>query len=1096
MSVLTPLNTQIPFPKLEERVLKHWQETDAFKRSVSQRPTTKQFNFYDGPPFATGLPHYGHLVASTIKDIIPRYWTMRGWRVERRFGWDTHGLPIEMEMEKELGLSGPTSIREYGVDRFNEACRENVLRYTKEWEDVVGRLGRWVDFEDDYKTMDLNFMESVWWVFKRLWDHDLVYQDFRVMPFSWRLSTALSNFEANLDYRDVQDPAITVKMPLVEENASLLIWTTTPWTLPSNLAVAVGTEIDYVKARRGIDHEDQDLYILAEARLKATLGEDAVVEQRFKGSFLVGKSYVPIFDFFADRALLPQGEGRAFYVIAAEHVTTESGTGLVHMAPDFGEEDFNACRAVGIQLALSVDDEGRFKPSITTFSGRNIKEADSEIIQYIKRMGRLFKHSTIKHSYPFCWRSGTPLIYKAVPARFVKVETLRDRMVALNQQIHWVPEQVGSKRFGNWIADARDWNISRNRFWGTPLPVWRCGSCEKERCIGSVEELSTLTQTVVTDLHPHKIDHLTMRCESCSGEMVRIEDVFDCWFESGAMPYAQSHYPFENKDGFEKQFPAQFIAEGLDQTRGWFYTLLVLSAGLFDKPPFENVIVNGLVLAEDGSKMSKSKRNYPPPQHVLDGYGADALRAYLINSPIVRAEPLRFSEEGVKEVVRSVLLPLRNAWSFFTQYAIIDEWSPLTGLAGVHTPSLSERSELDRWIMSTLQSLIAEVNEQMQGYYLYKVIPPMVAFIDDLTNWYIRRSRRRFWRSAADLDGRLDKASAYATLYEVLVTFAKVMAPVLPFISEAIYQHLVVEPNVAKEGCESIHLCDYPELESEKVDRILEKEIMSVREVVRMGRALRTKHSLKTRTPLAGMTVVHTDAHVLESLKRQEELILDELNLKSLHLTLDEAGLSTLSFKANFKTLGRRVGSKMKAIATTILAFDQEVWNLLKSGAQIEVEGESITAEDVLVTHHPREGVVLEVEGALTVALDTTLTEELKREGLAREFMSRAQKQRKNLGLEITDRVDIIVYTDDPVLMTAITVHDDEIQSELLANHLTLHQQSAQSALEANLVELDWHEEVKTANGEAEDEAGGSLESEIWNLDGSLCFVQVQRAEG
>jgi len=1097
MSALKPLDTQVPFPKLEERVLERWRETDVFKRSVSQRPEARQFNFYDGPPFATGLPHYGHLVASTIKDIVPRYWTMRGWRVERRFGWDTHGLPIEMEMEKELGLSGPTSIREYGVDRFNEACRANVLRYTKEWEEVVGRLGRWVDFEDDYKTMDLNFMESVWWVFKQLWEKGLVYQDFRVMPFSWRLSTALSNFEANLDYRDVQDPAITVKMPLVEEDASLLIWTTTPWTLPSNLAVAVGPDIDYVKARRGPEHEDQELYILAEARLKATLGEDAVVEQRLKGSALVGKTYVPLFDFFAERAMLPEGQGRAFYVIAAEHVTTDSGTGLVHMAPDFGEEDFNACRAVGIQLALSVDDEGRFKPSVTTFAGRNIKEADPEIIQYIKRMGRLYKHSTIKHSYPFCWRSGTPLIYKAVPARFVKVEALRDRMVALNQQIHWVPEQVGSKRFGNWLADARDWNVSRNRFWGTPLPVWRCESCEAERCVGSVEELSTLTQAEITDLHPHKIDHLTMRCEACSGEMTRIEDVFDCWFESGSMPYAQNHYPFENKEGFERQFPAQFIAEGLDQTRGWFYTLLVLSAGLFDKPPFENVIVNGMVLAEDGSKMSKSKRNYPPPQRVLDGYGADALRAYLINSPIVRAEPLRFSEEGVKEVVRAVLLPLRNSWSFFTQYALIDEWSPSTGLSGVETPALSERSELDRWIISTLQSLISEVNEQMEGYYLYKVVPPIVAFIDDLTNWYIRRSRRRFWRSAADLEGRVDKASAYATLYEVLVTFAKVMAPVLPFISEAMYQHLVVEPGVAEEGRDSVHLCDYPALEAEKVDRALEEEISLVRQVVRMGRALRTKHSLKTRTPLAGMTVVHTDAVVLSSLKRQEELMLEELNLKSLTLTEDEAGLSTLSFKANFKTLGRRMGPKMKAAAASIGALDEGAWATLKAGDQVEVEGEAISAEDVLVTHHPKEGVVLEVEGALTVALDTTLTDALRREGLARELISRAQKQRKNIGLEITDCIELTVYTSDPVLTEAFNEHASEIQSELLANSLTLHAQSAQEALDATLAGLDWNEEVKTSNGEEDaDRAGGALKPELWSLEGLDCFVQVRRAEG
>jgi isoleucyl-tRNA synthetase len=1032
---------QESFPELEQKVIQLWKDTNAFKRSVEQRSTDKQFIFYDGPPFATGLPHYGHLVASTIKDIVPRYWAMKGCRVERRFGWDTHGLPIEMEMEKTLGLSGPTSIQNYGVDKFNEACRSNVLRYTEEWEQVIGRLGRWVDFENDYKTMDLSFMESVWWVFKALWDKGLIYKDFRVMPFSWRLSTALSNFEANLDYRDVQDPAITVRMPLVDEDASLLIWTTTPWTLPSNLAVAVGSDLDYVKARKPLGDSDQQAYYVAEALMEKMLGEDAQVIEKLKGSALIGKQYVPLFDYFADRALMPLGEGKCFIVIGADHVTTSDGTGIVHMAPDYGEDDFNACREMGIELVQSVDNEGKFKHNIIGLQGKNIKDADSEIIAFIKQMGRLFRRDSLKHSYPFCWRSGTPLIYKAVPSWFVNVESLRDRMSEHNDTIHWVPDMVGSKRFGNWVKDARDWNISRNRFWGTPIPVWTCSSCDEQSCVGSIEELEKLGGESINDLHPHKIDHITFTCPKCQAPMTRISDVFDCWFESGSMPYAQSHYPFEDKEGFESDFPAQFIAEGLDQTRGWFYTLLVLSTALFDRPPFKNVIVNGMVLAEDGSKMSKSKRNYPPPQNILNSHGADALRAYLINSPIVRAEPLRFSEDGVKEVARTVLIPLRNSWSFFTMYANIDGWSPSVLTSGtweiqdgvsLPTPTFDERADLDRWLISTLQSLVAEVNEQMEGYYLYKVVPPIVAFIDDLTNWYIRRSRRRFWRSAHHHEEQLDKASAYATLYEVLVTFSKVMAPVLPFMTESIYQHLVVEAGVAEEGRESIHLCDYPEVERDKINLELEREIALVRQTVGMGRALRATHNLKTRQPLKSMTVVHPNQDVLDALNNQELLLLEELNIKSVSLVTHDQDLSTLSFKANFKTLGRRLGKRMKEGAKAIQNFTREEWTLLQAGESVEVAGEMIKADDVMVTHHAKEGVVLEVEDALTVALDTQLDEALLREGYAREVISRCQKMRKSAGLEISDRIELVICVDEGELSYALLTFSDEINSELL----------------------------------------------------------------
>jgi isoleucyl-tRNA synthetase len=621
MSVFKPVPSEVSFPREEEEVLALWERHDAFRRSVNERPADKRFIFYDGPPFATGLPHYGHLVASTLKDIVPRYWTMRGHRVERRFGWDTHGLPIEMDVEKKLGLSGPSSIREYGVDKFNEACRAGVLKYVVEWEKAITRLGRWVDFRNDYKTMDTPFMESVWWVFKRLFDQGLIYKGLRVTPYSWRLSTALSNFEAGLDYRDVDDPALTLRFALDgRPNEYLLVWTTTPWTLPSNLAVAVGAELDYVKVR----HEDGAAYWVARELKVALLGEASEVLEAKRGSELVGLTYQPLFPYFATHP-------NSFRVIASGHVTTTDGTGLVHMAPAFGEDDFEACRREGITVVDPVDAEGRFTAQVPDYVGRNIKEADKDLIKDLKARHAIFKHATVRHAYPFCWRSGTPLIYKTTPSWYVNVEALRERMARHNEGIHWVPEFVGHARFANWLKEARDWSISRSRFWGTPLPIWQSEDGAEQVCVGSVAELEALTGERATDLHPHRIDHLTF--ERNGKKFSRVGDVFDCWFESGAMPYAQSHYPFENKAAFEADFPAQFIAEGLDQTRGWFYTLMVLSTALFDKAPFQNVVVNGLVLAEDGTKMSKSKQNYPDPWLILNGIGADALRAYLISTP-------------------------------------------------------------------------------------------------------------------------------------------------------------------------------------------------------------------------------------------------------------------------------------------------------------------------------------------------------------------------------------------------------------------------------------------------------------------------------
>ncbi len=1029
-----PVKSEVRFAAEEERVLTLWETLGAFSRSVNDAKAAKRpdYIFYDGPPFATGLPHYGHLVASTLKDIVPRYWAMRGFTVERRFGWDTHGLPIEMVIEKQLGLSGRAAIRAYGVDKFNEACRDNVLKYVGEWRRTITRLGRWVDFDNDYKTMDASYMESVWWVFAQLWNKGLVYQGVRVMPYSWRLSTPLSNFEAGLDYRDVDDPALTVRMQLDElidgEAATLLAWTTTPWTLPSNLAVAVGADIDYVRAR----HEDGNVYIVAAALKDKVLSDKATVLSTFPGSALAGKRYAPLFAFFADRK-----SDNAFQIVTSTHVTVTDGTGLVHMAPAFGEDDYAVCKAHGIALVDPVDAEGNFTAQVPPYQGQNVKDADKHIIADLKAKGLVFRHATIKHAYPYCWRSGTPLIYKSTPSWYVKVQEMRDRMVAANAGVHWVPGFVGEKRFDNWLKEARDWSISRSRFWGTPIPVWQCDSCPTSLCIGSVADLQKYSGVEATDLHPHKIDHLTWRCTSaaCAGLMKRIEEVFDCWFESGSMPYAQMHYPFENKERFEASFPAQFIAEGLDQTRGWFYTLMILSTALFDKPAFKNCIVNGLVLAQDGAKMSKSKQNYPDPHTVLDEYGADALRAYLINSPVVRADSMRFSEAGVKEIVRTVLLPLQNAWSFFVTYANIDGFEPARDLARAPTPSA--RPEIDRWILSVQQSLVATVNTQMEGYYLDRVVPPMLAFIDDLTNWYIRRCRRRFWRAvgASGIAADADKMSAYATLYEVLTTFSQLLAPVLPFISEALYQNLVVGPGMAKDGHTSVHLTRYPEVDRSRIDADVEASMASVRRVVTVGRALREQHKLKTRQPLRTVTVVSTNASLHAQLHAQRELLMDELNVKHVELTRDDAALCTLAFKANFKTLGKKLGPHMKEAALVIAGFTPQQWAVLQADGSIEVLGAAIVKDDVQVTRTARGDVILRSDGDVTVALDTVVDDELRMEGHARDVVRELQERRKSDGLAVTDRIRVVLSA-TAFGARSVSVHRALIMAEVLAEQL------------------------------------------------------------
>jgi len=1028
------------FPALEEETLAFWERIDAFKESNRRRESQPEFVFYDGPPFATGTPHYGHLLAGTIKDIVPRFWSMRGHHVERRFGWDCHGLPIEALAQEALGLAGTGEILERGVDVFNDQCRQMVDTYVGEWRKTVSRMGRWVDFDDDYKTMDFDFMESVWWVFKQLWTRDRVYKSYRIMPYSCKLATPLSNFEANQNYKDVQDPAITVRFrvtggaeriaPDLPAGRSLYMtaWTTTPWTLPENLALCVGPEIDYAVVE---DLESGDQHVFAEARLAAydkALGKALAKGQsegaegrtyrwvgRVSAQDLIGLRYEPLFPYFAD-------EPGAFVVLGDGYVTTEDGTGIVHQAPAFGEDDFRVCRAAGIGLVDPLDAEGRFQSPVDDFAGVFCKEADKAIIQRLKEQGSLVRQDTLEHAYPFCERTDTPLIYRAIDAWYVRVEDLRDQLVEANETVGWVPQAVGANRFGNWLKDANDWNISRNRFWGSCIPVWiNVDDPEDMICVGSRDELETLSGVRVEDLHKHVVDAVVIERDGKTYR--RTPEVLDCWFESGSMPYAQQHYPFDRADELEAFFPAHFIAEGLDQTRGWFYTLLILGTTLFGRSPYRNVIVNGLILAADGKKMSKRLKNYPDPNDMLDQFGADALRAYMIDSPVVRAEELRFDEAGLKEIVRTVILPYWNVLSFFTTYAGIDGYDPRAWSAD----EVADRPDIDRWILSALQSLARDVNTEMEAYRLYTVVPRLVSFIDDLTNWYVRRSRARFWKSEDDRD----KTNAFATLYEVLRTFSKILAPFMPFLTEQVYQRLVRTVDEAAPA--SVHWCDYPQAETSLIDADLEARMETVRAVATLGRRVREDHRLKVRQPLRELTVVHRDARVRANVEASAALIADELNVKRVTTSADEGAFAEVTVKPNFKTLGKRCGPKLKEIGPVLAGWGFDEVAQLEGGDSIEVAGESLSLEDVLLQRQATEGAATATDGEYTVVLDTMLDEALRREGTARDAINLFNNARKERGFEVSDRVRVVWAADADGLAHALEEHGSMIAREILA---------------------------------------------------------------
>ena len=1019
-SAFLTVPSQVDFPALEEEILSLWAEHETFEKSVAQRPAEDPFIFYDGPPFASGLPHYGHLLQSIIKDVVPRYWAMRGRRVERRFGWDCHGLPVENEAEQQLGLRSRHDVLDFGVPKFNEFCRSLVLRYTAEWKELIQRIGRWVDWSNQYHTMDPEFMESVWWVFKTLWDKDLIYEGYRSLAYCPRCATSLANFEVNQGYHDTQDPSVTIRFRVREhEQLSILAWTTTPWTLPSNMGLAVGTDIEYTRVRV----RSGEQFIVARSLLdevfrkheeEISLVEDQPVDE------LLGMTYEPLFDYFADLA-----EEGAFRVVAGDFVSTENGTGIVHIAPGFGEDDYQLGQREGLPVVCPIDAECRFTREVGDFEGEFVKDTDTPIIRRLRSSGLLFAEGSIVHSYPFCWRCDSPLIYRVISTWFVNVEKVKDKMLAANSQIWWIPEHIRDGRFGKWLAGARDWNISRNRYWGTPLPIWRNEETGETICLGSRAELEHLSGRTIDDLHKHFIDDIELPAANGGGKLRRVPEVLDCWFESGSMPYAQSHYPFEGRDYFEGNFPADFIAEALDQTRGWFYTLTILSATLFDKPAFRNCIVSGMLLAEDGRKMSKRLKNYPEPTEMVETYGADALRLYLLNSPVMKAEEMRLTEDGIRQSLRDVIIPLWNAYSFFVMYANIDRWSPALAVEA------GPLHRLDRWILSELQTLVQSINEEMEAYRLYRTVPAMVEFVGKLTNWYIRRSRRRFWKSGDDED----KMSAYTTLYRVLVTFVKTLAPVLPFVSESIYRNLVALAD--DDEPQSVHLCDMPQADSSLRDAGLESQMKLAMKAVNLGRSLRNRHELKTRQPLQRLFLLppHDEGRV--EVAEVSDLIADELNVKEVVIVEDEADLSEVSYKPDFRALGPRFGSRMKEVTQFIAGLSREQVGRLAAGETMEVAGGQITSEDVEIQRREREDVIVAVEGNLCVGLDILLTDELILECSAREFVNRVNNMRKDAGLDVADRIRLWASGSAPAEQ-AVETYLDYVSAETLAIEVTI----------------------------------------------------------
>ena len=1010
------VDTNLNFVDREKKVEEFWKQNHIFEKSMEHRKDGETYTFYDGPPTANGKPHIGHVLTRVIKDMIPRYRTMKGYMVPRKAGWDTHGLPVELEVEKLLNLDGKEQIEQYGLEPFIKKCKESVWKYKGMWEDFSNTVGFWADMDHPYVTYHNEFIESEWWALKQIWDKGLLYKGYKIVPYCPRCGTPLSSHEVAQGYKDVKERSAIVRFKIVGEDAYFLAWTTTPWTLPSNVALCVNPKEDYVKIK---NPSEDKIYYMAEALVEKVVGEDAEILQRYKGKDLEFMEYEPLFKFVEPKK-------KAFYVTCADYVTLTDGTGVVHIAPAFGEDDANVGRVYDLPFVQLVDEKGEMTRE-TDWAGTFCKEADMPILQALEDKGLLFSAPKFEHSYPHCWRCGTPLIYYARESWFIKMTAVKEDLIRNNNTINWIPESIGKGRFGDWLENVQDWGISRNRYWGTPLNIWQC-ECGHMHSIGSIEELKSMSDNCPDQIELHRpyIDAVTIKCPKCGKEMHRVEEVIDCWFDSGAMPFAQHHYPFENKELFEQQFPADFISEAVDQTRGWFYSLLAISTLIFNKAPYKNVIVMGHVQDENGQKMSKSKGNAVDPFDALETYGADAIRWYFYSNSAPWL-PNRFHGKAVVEGQRKFMGTLWNTYAFFVLYANIDNFDP-----SKYTLDYNGLPVMDKWLLSKLNTLIKTVDKDLEQYKIPETAHALQDFVDDMSNWYVRRSRERFWAKGMPQD----KINAYMTLYTALVTVAKLAAPMVPFMTEDIYQNLI--RSIDKDAPESIHLCDFPEANQEWEDKELEEAMDEVLDIVVLGRAARNTANIKNRQPIGTMYVkAPHDLPVFYT-----EIIADELNVKEVKFAEDVESFLSYSFKPQLKTVGPKYGKLLNGIRSYLSEVDgrKAMAQLQQERAlRFEIDGNAVELkeEDLLIETAQMEGFVTESEGEVSVVLDTNLTPELIEEGFVREIISKVQTMRKEAGFEVMDKIKVYAK-DNQKILDIMKAHESEIKAEVLADQMIL----------------------------------------------------------
>ena len=1039
------VSPQFTFAEKEKQTLAFWRENDIFEKSMEMYKDAPPFVFLEGPPFANAPPGVHHVLARIMKDAVCRYKTMTGHYVQRKAGWDTHGLPVEYQVEKQLNIKNKAELEAYGVQNFIEKCKENVFQYEQDWREMTERIGFWVNLDEAYITLSNDYIESLWWVLRQAWDKELLYQGHKVQPYCYRCGTTLASHEVALGYQEVADPSIFVRFPLKNrERTYLLVWTTTPWTLPSNVAVAVGEDYDYV----AVEHNGQNL-ILAKECISNLFGDELTpldnggigglkIAENYKGSDLLNWEYEPLFD------AGPHDE-KSYYIVPGDFVTTTEGSGLVHIAPAFGQDDYDIRQNHNLPFVQLVGADGKFVPEVKdAWKGEYVKDADPMIIKDLDERGLLFKAAEYTHQYPFCWRCDNPLLYYARESWFIRTTAIRDQMLRHNQDINWYPEHIKDGRFGNWLENNIDWGLSRERYWGTPLPVWICDDCGHQHCVGSIAELKELGRDVPDDIELHRpyIDDVVLTCEKCSGTMHRIQDVIDCWFDSGCAHTAQWHYPFENKELFERTYPVDFISEGIDQTRGWFYCLLATGTLLYDKPAYKNCLCLELVLASDGQKMSKSRGNTVDPWTILNEQGADAIRWYMFTGSSPWA-PRTFQPESIDEALKKFMGTLHNVYSFFVMYANLEQVDVLKD-----APPVAERATIDRWILSRLQTLVNKVRDNMENYHLTNAPRAIEAFVDDLSNWYVRRSRDRFWGAEAGQD----KQAAYATLYEVLVTVAKLAAPFIPFLADELYRNLVC--SLASDAPMSVHLTEYPNADDTLIDATLENDMDFTRDIISMGHAARNRSGIKTRQPLADITLGGLSESEKETVNRLSSFVHDELNVKEIVFTEELDTFAQVTLKPNFKVLGPEYGKGVRAIAKELATKDAvQLKSELEANGSLWIEAinDTLDPSEIDVQTQNREGFFVEVDARKFVALSTELTHELKLEGMARELVNKIQNMRKDADFNVSDRIKLSVRTSSALVSEAFEVHREYILRETLTTEVVESASKQAFSVEQNL---------------------------------------------